>query len=67
MLRRAECGCGTVHNDFHRGGCLLLLRYLMSFLADGGKCREEVVQEGAATHTHTSLLGLQLPYMDILE
>ena len=43
MLRRAECGCGTVHNDFHRVGCLLLLRYLMSFLADGGECREEVL------------------------
>ena len=38
----------------------------MIFLADGAERREEVLQEGAATHTHSSLLGLQqLPYMDI--
>ena len=49
-------------------GCLLLLRYLMSFLVDGGGRCEEVLHKGPpATHTHTSLLGLQLPYMDILE
>ena len=67
MLRRAECGWGTVRNDFHRVGCLLILRYLMSFLADGGGCREEVLQEGAATHTPTFRLDLQLPCLDILE
>ena len=39
----------------------------MSFLAVGGECREEVFQEGAATHTLTFRLDLQLPCLDILE